>query len=60
MLHDRFSIDELTTFETLYTLSMGKAVEDIDGGFYDLDGKIPCQSHGGLKCFGHLIGAFGS
>ncbi len=28
-------------------------------GFYDLGGKIPCQPDGGLKCFGHPIGASG-
>ena len=28
-------------------------------GFYDADGKIPCQIDGGLKCFGHPIGASG-
>ena len=28
-------------------------------GFYDIDGKIPCQPDGGLKCFGHPIGASG-
>ena len=26
-------------------------------GFYDADGKVPCQIDGGLKCFGHPIGA---
>ena len=28
-------------------------------GFYDADGGIPCQIDGGLKCFGHPIGASG-
>jgi acetyl-CoA C-acetyltransferase len=28
-------------------------------GFYDLDGYIPCQVDGGLKCYGHPIGASG-
>jgi acetyl-CoA C-acetyltransferase len=28
-------------------------------GFFDADGKIPCQIDGGLKCFGHPIGASG-
>ena len=28
-------------------------------GFYDLNGKVPCQVDGGLKCFGHPIGASG-
>jgi acetyl-CoA C-acetyltransferase len=28
-------------------------------GFYNRDGKLPCQPDGGLKCFGHPIGASG-
>jgi len=28
-------------------------------GFYDLNGEIPCQVDGGLKCYGHPIGASG-
>lgn len=28
-------------------------------GFYNRDGEIPCQIDGGLKCFGHPIGASG-
>jgi acetyl-CoA C-acetyltransferase len=28
-------------------------------GRYDRDGAIPCQIDGGLKCFGHPIGATG-
>ena len=28
-------------------------------GFYDADGGVPCQIDGGLKCFGHPIGASG-
>jgi acetyl-CoA C-acetyltransferase len=28
-------------------------------GFYNHDGKIPCQIDGGLKCFGHPIGSSG-
>jgi acetyl-CoA C-acetyltransferase len=34
-------------------------VTDILDGCYDLDGKVPCQVDGGLKCFGHPIGASG-
>ena len=37
----------------------GQAVRDILDGFYDLDGTVPCQVDGGLKCFGHPIGASG-
>ena len=28
-------------------------------GFYDRDGRVPAQVDGGLKCFGHPIGASG-
>jgi acetyl-CoA C-acetyltransferase len=31
----------------------------VTGTFYDADGKVPCQIDGGLKCFGHPIGASG-
>ena len=37
----------------------GGAVTDIMDGFYDADGAVPCQIDGGLKCFGHPIGASG-
>jgi len=37
----------------------GRAKEDVDAGFFNLDGKIPDQPDGGLKCFGHPIGASG-
>ena len=37
----------------------GRAPADILDGRYDADGAIPCQIDGGLKCFGHPIGASG-
>ena len=58
-VHDCFSISELVTAESLQISPMGKGGEDFENGFYDFDGKIPCQSDGGLKCFGHPIGASG-
>jgi len=58
-LHDCFSISELVTYESLQISPVGKGREDVEDGFFDLDGKIPCQSDGGLKCFGHPIGASG-
>ncbi len=58
-LHDCFSISELITYESLQISPIGKARKDVEDGFFDLDGKIPCQSDGGLKCFGHPIGASG-
>jgi acetyl-CoA C-acetyltransferase len=58
-VHDCFSITELTIYEDLGISPRGKAKEDIQAGFFDLDGKLPCQPDGGLKCFGHPIGASG-
>ncbi len=58
-VHDCFSITELVTYEDLHISERGKAINDIMDGFYDLDGKIPCQVDGGLKCFGHPVGASG-
>jgi len=58
-VHDCFSITEMVTYEDLGISPVGKAADDIRDGFYDLDGKVPCQTDGGLKCFGHPIGASG-
>ena len=58
-VHDCFSITELVTYEDLHISERGKAIYDVMDGFYDRDGKIPCQIDGGLKCFGHPIGASG-
>ena len=58
-VHDCFSITELVTMEDLHISERGKAPKDIIDGFYNHDGKIPCQIDGGLKCFGHPIGASG-
>ena len=59
-VHDCFSITELVTMEDLHISERGKAVKDIMDGFYDLNGNgVPCQVDGGLKCFGHPIGASG-
>jgi acetyl-CoA C-acetyltransferase len=58
-VHDCFSITELVTMEDLGISAEGRAVHDVRDGFYDADGGIPCQIDGGLKCFGHPIGASG-
>jgi len=58
-VHDCFSITELVNCEDLQISPRGGAKEDIMSGFYDLDGQVPCQPDGGLKCFGHPIGASG-
>jgi len=58
-VHDCFSITEFVTYEDLHISPKGKAYDDVMSGFYDLDGQIPCQVDGGLKCYGHPIGASG-
>ena len=58
-LHDCFSITELVTYEDLHISERGHAWKDALDGFYDRDGKVPAQVDGGLKCFGHPIGASG-
>ncbi len=58
-VHDCFSITELVTMEDLHISAPGRAVQDIMDGFFDRDGAVPCQVDGGLKCFGHPIGASG-
>ncbi len=57
--HDCFSVTELVTMEDLFVSAEGQAPKDILDGFFDADGQIPCQIDGGLKCFGHPIGASG-
>lgn len=58
-VHDCFSITELVLMEALQLSRPGRAVYDILEGRYDRNGAIPCQIDGGLKCFGHPIGASG-
>lgn len=58
-VHDCFSITEMVTMEDLQISAPGKGPDDILYGFYDLSGQVPCQPDGGLKCFGHPIGASG-
>ena len=58
-VHDCFSITELVVMEDLGLSDPGRAPHDILDGRYDRDGAIPCQIDGGLKCFGHPIGASG-
>lgn len=58
-VHDCFSVTEMVVYEDLQISPRGKAKEDIEAGFYNLDGPLPCQADGGLKCFGHPIGASG-
>jgi acetyl-CoA C-acetyltransferase len=58
-VHDCFSITELVTMEDLHVSEQGQGWRDVLNGVFDADGELPCQIDGGLKCFGHPIGASG-
>ncbi len=59
-VHDCFSITEAITMEDVGFSPKGKVKDDIDSGFFTLDGDGPkVNTDGGLKCFGHPIGASG-
>ncbi len=58
-VHDCFSVTELVTMEDLFISKEGDGWKDVLDGFFDADGGLPCQIDGGLKCFGHPIGASG-
>ena len=58
-VHDCFSITELTIMEDLQFSPRGQAGEDIEAGTFALEGKLPVNTDGGLKCFGHPVGASG-
>lgn len=58
-VHDCFSITELVVMEDLGASPEGGAVADVLDGVFDSDGILPVQIDGGLKCFGHPIGASG-
>ncbi|MBQ0799351.1 MAG: acetyl-CoA acetyltransferase [Porticoccaceae bacterium] len=58
-VHDCFSVTEMVTMEDLFLSEDGGAVKDVLDGVFDADGEVPCQIDGGLKCFGHPIGASG-
>jgi acetyl-CoA C-acetyltransferase len=58
-VHDCFTPTELVLYEDLGFSPRGTAWKDVMDGFFDLDGKLPVNPDGGLKSFGHPIGASG-
>jgi acetyl-CoA C-acetyltransferase len=58
-VHDCFTITEAVTCEDLDWAPRGKVKESIDAGVFELDGELPVNADGGLKCFGHPLGASG-
>jgi len=58
-LHDCFTITEMVTYEDLGWCPRGGAKDYVEGGVFSLEGELPVNTDGGLKCFGHPIGASG-
>ena len=59
MVHDCFTITELIIYEDLGFSPRGRATEDVSAGTFALEGELPVNTDGGLKCFGHPVGASG-
>lgn len=58
-VHDCFSVTETVLMEDLGFSAPGRAIHDVLDGTFDRNGALPVQPDGGLKCFGHPIGASG-
>jgi len=59
-LHDSFSIAEAIGIESLGLCPKGCVADDIDAGTFTQEGALPIGLSGGLKSFGHPIGASGA
>jgi acetyl-CoA C-acetyltransferase len=58
-VHDCFTPTELVLMEDLGFSARGTAWKDVLAGTFDLDGELAVNPDGGLKSFGHPIGASG-
>jgi acetyl-CoA C-acetyltransferase len=58
-VHDCFTPTELVLMEDLRFAERGMAWKEVLAGTFDLDGELPVNPDGGLKSFGHPIGASG-
>ncbi len=58
-VHDCFTPTELVLMEDLGFAERGLGWKEVMAGTYDLDGELPINPDGGLKSFGHPIGASG-
>jgi acetyl-CoA C-acetyltransferase len=59
-VHDCFSIAELIHVEDLGFFGPGEGYQAIAEGATKLDGPMPINTSGGLKCKGHPVGATGT
>jgi acetyl-CoA C-acetyltransferase len=58
-VHDCFTPTELVLMEDLQFSARGTAWQDVLDGVFDLKGELPINPDGGLKSFGHPVGASG-
>lgn len=58
-LHDCFTITEIILYEDLMLSKRGEGWKDALTGKYEMNGELPVNIDGGLKSFGHPIGASG-
>jgi acetyl-CoA C-acetyltransferase len=58
-VHDCFTPTELVLMEDLGFCERGTAWKEVLAGTFDLDGDLPVNPDGGLKAFGHPVGASG-
>ena len=58
-VHDCFTPTELVLMEDLGFSERGEGWKDVQAGTFDLQGQLPLNPDGGLKSFGHPIGASG-
>jgi acetyl-CoA C-acetyltransferase len=58
-VHDCFTPTELVLMEDLGFAERGMAWKEVLAGTFDLHGELPVNPDGGLKAFGHPIGASG-
>jgi len=58
-VHDCFTPTELVLMEDLGFCERGTAWKEVLAGTFDLDGALPVNPDGGLKSFGHPVGASG-
>ncbi len=58
-VHDCFSIAELIHIEDLGFFKPGEGYKAVEEGLTRLDGPMPINTSGGLKCKGHPVGATG-
>ncbi len=58
-VHDCFTLTELLNYEDLGFCPRGEAKDYVDNNTFALDGELPVNPSGGLKSFGHPVGATG-